>query len=100
MEKRQIIQIAHSRAWDQTLEEIDSALFALCNDGTLWKHVFYELDGIKRFTWTRLTDIPQPLAQDEMAEIEELIKQEREQGLDDEKKHRLLYLVNQQALRN
>jgi hypothetical protein len=39
--------------------ETESGLFALCNDNTIWKLVYFDLPNRKGNEWIKLIDIPQ-----------------------------------------
>ena len=60
---RKIIQIAYgvSNAFDHEVDqmETESGLFALCNDTTIWKLVYFDLPNRKGNEWIKLIDIPQ-----------------------------------------
>lgn len=61
--KRKIVQIAFnvSNAFDQDINEIEveHGLFALCNDGSLWKLITFNLKNRKGPEWVKIVDIPQ-----------------------------------------
>ena len=60
---RKIIQIAYgvSNAFEHTVGEMEteSGLFALCDDGSLWKLVYFDLPRRKGNEWVKLVGIPQ-----------------------------------------
>lgn len=61
--KRKIVQIAFSvsNAFDHDINEIEveHGLFALCNDGSLWKLITFNLKNRKGPEWVKIVDIPQ-----------------------------------------
>lgn len=58
--KRKVIQIAAVRRSNPDENHIyPSAIFALCNDGTMWSRQFINQDPTKN-EWKQIGDIPQP----------------------------------------
>lgn len=60
---RKIIQIAYSTSntFDHNFGEVDyeSGLMALCDDGSVWRLVIFDLPNKKGAEWMRVIDIPQ-----------------------------------------